>query len=181
MRNRYKKIQFDLGAQHGNSGDLGDNNKFSRLSKFETDNGSVFEAEELRIALDVLMKKREQDRSIIEKRITVNINKLVMPFIEKLKNTALNAKQKELVECLESSLDNIKSSFLENLDKKFLNLTPMEIQVACLVREGKSNKEMAEVLCLSINTILSHRSRVRKKLGLNNKKVNLRSYLLSLK
>jgi predicted RNA-binding protein YlqC (UPF0109 family)/DNA-binding CsgD family transcriptional regulator len=137
----------------------------------------LLEVEDLQTALDVLMKKREKDKKIIEERITDNINKLVFPFIKKLKNTVLSANQKELVECLESNLDNIKSSFIENLNQKFLNFTPMEIQVASLVRDGKSNKEIAKLLCLSINTILSHRSRVRQKLGLKNKKVKRRTQI----
>jgi predicted RNA-binding protein YlqC (UPF0109 family)/DNA-binding CsgD family transcriptional regulator len=112
----------------------------------------LLEVEDLQTALDVLMKKREKDKKIIEERITDNINKLVFPFIKKLKNTVLSANQKELVECLESNLDNIKSSFIEN-------------------------KEIAKLLCLSINTILSHRSRVRQKLGLKNKKVKRRTQI----
>lgn len=52
--------------------------------------------------------------------------------------------------------------------------------MATLVREGKSNKDMAELMNLSVNTVESHRHNLRKKLGLQKKKINLRTYLLSL-
>ena len=59
-------------------------------------------------------------------------------------------------------------------------MTAKELQVATLVREGKANKEIADLMSVSLNTIEIHRYNLRKKLGLRNKKVNLRSYLLSL-
>jgi len=41
-------------------------------------------------------------------------------------------------------------------------------------------KEIADMLHLSTNTIVSHRYNIRTKLGLKNRKVNLRSYLQTL-
>jgi DNA-binding CsgD family transcriptional regulator len=55
----------------------------------------------------------------------------------------------------------------------------MEIKVANLIKEGRTNKEMAELLLRSKNTILFHRHNIRTKLGVKNKKINLRSHLLS--
>ncbi len=49
------------------------------------------------------------------------------------------------------------------------SLTDREKQVLKLVAEGKSNKEVAELLGISVKTAMSHRERVMEKLGLHNR------------
>jgi len=56
----------------------------------------------------------------------------------------------------------------------------MEVQVANLIKAGKGNKEIASILGVSLNTIMTHRYRLRSKLGLKQQKVNLSSYLSSI-
>jgi DNA-binding NarL/FixJ family response regulator len=82
---------------------------------------------------------------------------------------------------LESHMREIISPFTKRLSDKYLGLTPLEVQVAGLIKEGKTTKEIAESLVVSVNTVSAHRFHIRKKLGLNYRKVNLRVYLKSLK
>jgi DNA-binding NarL/FixJ family response regulator len=49
------------------------------------------------------------------------------------------------------------------------SLTDREKQVLKLVAEGKSNKEVADVLGISVKTAMSHREHVMEKLGLHNR------------
>ncbi|MCD4717536.1 MAG: helix-turn-helix transcriptional regulator, partial [Desulfobacterales bacterium] len=109
-----------------------------------------------------------------------NVKQLVIPYLNRLKKSPLNTDQMILINTLESNLDNITSPLISKLSSSFLNLTPMEIRIAHFVKEGLMNKEMAELLGTSLNTISSHRYKLRTKLGLKNKGINLRSYLLSL-
>jgi DNA-binding CsgD family transcriptional regulator len=108
-----------------------------------------------------------------------NVKELISPYLDRLKKSRLNTNQKTLVNILDSNLNNMISPFISKLSFKYFNLTPMEIRVANLVKEGKTNKEIAEILCLSKNTILFHRYNIRRKLSLKNKKINLRTHLLS--
>jgi DNA-binding NarL/FixJ family response regulator len=48
-------------------------------------------------------------------------------------------------------------------------LTDREKQVLKLVAEGRSNKEVAELLDISVKTAMSHREHVMQKLGLHNR------------
>ncbi|MFO8084095.1 MAG: LuxR C-terminal-related transcriptional regulator [Desulfobacterales bacterium] len=136
--------------------------------------------EESNIALKVILKQRELDRVDLEQRVLENIKELVFPYLEKLKNSNLGKSQKAIVDIIEVHLKDIISPFLKRLTSLSKILTPQELQVATMIKDGKSTKEIADMLNVSISTINFHRKNLRVKFGLNNKKANLRSYLLSL-
>jgi DNA-binding CsgD family transcriptional regulator len=136
--------------------------------------------EEMNTALKVLLRRREEDRTEIEEKILVNVKELVSPFLEKLKSTKLHPRQLAYIDILESNLKNIISPFSRKLSSTYLSLTPTEIQIANLVKQGKTAKEIAELMNVSTGTIEGHRKNLRLKLGIKNKKANLRSFLLSL-
>jgi len=135
---------------------------------------------EINIALRVLLKKRDEDKTKLEEKVLSNVRDLVVPYLEKLEKTGLNNSQKTYVGILESNLNDIISPFIRTLSSTQLNISPTEIQVANLVKQGKTTKEIAELLHSSTRAIEFHRNSLRNKLGLKNKKANLRSYLLSL-
>jgi len=136
--------------------------------------------EEANAALRVLLKKRDEDRLELEEKVLSNVKELVLPYLGKLKRTGLDQRQKTFASILESNIDDIISPFLRRMSSRYLGLTPAQIQVANLVRQGKRTKDIAELLDLSPKTIEDHRKNLRKKLGLKNKKANLRTHLLSI-
>ena len=138
------------------------------------------ELEEANTALKVLLKRRDEDKTEIEQKVLLNIKELVMPYAEKLKKTSLDKQQTAYLNLLESNLNNIISQFTYKLSAKALGLTPKEIHVANLVRDGKTSKEIAQLFNVSVRAIEFHRKRIRDKLGLKNSKINLRSHLLSM-
>lgn len=82
-----------------------------------------------------------------------------------------------MIELLEITTGNLAHPLARNLESQLLKLTAREMQLANLIRLGKSNKELMVLLNLSANTVGTHRNNLRKKLGLRHKKINLRTYL----
>jgi DNA-binding CsgD family transcriptional regulator len=131
-------------------------------------------------ALRTLLKQRDEDRDGIEEKVVANVRELVLPFLQNLKESELNVQQKINVDVLETNLNSIVSPFSRTLSTKYLSLTPQEIQIAVLIKEGKNNREIADVMNLSRRTIESHREHMRRKMGLKHKRANLRAHLLAL-
>ena len=102
-----------------------------------------------------------------------NVMQLVEPCLDKLKSSGLNETQRGCLEILESSLRQIVSPLLRDLVASETNLTPTEARITNLIKFGRSSKEIAEVLNLSIKTIETNRRNIRTKLGLNRSKTNL--------
>lgn len=136
--------------------------------------------EEMNTALKVLLKQREQDQSEMEDKVLANMRHLVLPYLGKLKSGRLGEKERSCIRVLESNLMSIISPFSQRLSSKLLNLTPKELQVAGLIKEGRTSKEIAELLDVAPSTVALYRNRIRKKLTVTGKKVNLRTYLASL-
>jgi DNA-binding NarL/FixJ family response regulator len=124
--------------------------------------------------------KREGDKKELEESVLFNIKTLVEPHLERLKAGDLTSRQRAHLEMLESKLGEIISPFAYRLPHLFKRLTPVEIHVADLVKRGKSTKEIAQLIQVSDQTVSVHRRSIRKKLGLDHRKTNLRIHLLSI-
>jgi PAS domain S-box-containing protein len=135
--------------------------------------------EETNAALRVLLKQREEDKADLEEKVLHNIKELVLPYVDKLRAGQQN-KDTVIVDIVESNLNEILSPFIKSMASKYANFTPKEIQIADLMKKGKTTKEISAILNLSPRTIDIHRYNIRRKLNINKKKVNLQSYLLSL-
>lgn len=136
--------------------------------------------EEVNTALKVLLEQREKDKNELEEKILFNVKKLILPYVERLKNRRLDEEQKTYLDVVETNLRNIISPFAIRLTSVYANFTPLEIRVADFIRGGKTVKEIARAFGVSESAVNLHRQHIRNKLGLKNQKINLRTYLLSL-
>ena len=84
------------------------------------------------------------------------------------------------VEMIEAGLKDITSPFTGKLTVAYMDLTPREIQVANLIKQGKQTKDIAVFMGISSAAVNLHRNHLRAKLGLKNKKMNLFAFLSSL-
>lgn len=128
---------------------------------------------------ETLTQQLDENRSKVEKAVLASVKTLVLPYVEQLKNYRSKNEQKELLNILESNLNEITSTFVKDLNDSDSSFTPMEIKIAHLIRQSKTNKEIARILSVSIRTVEFHRDNLRAKLGIKNRQVNLRSLLLS--
>jgi len=135
--------------------------------------------EDLNAALRVLLKQRDEDKAELEEKVLVNVKKLVMPNVEKLQAEPIGSKAVSYLGTLESNLKDIVSPFARKLSAKYVDLTNREIQIAALIKEDRTTKDIAEMLNISESAINIHRFNIRRKLGLT-KKHNLHAYLTSL-
>jgi len=133
--------------------------------------------EEINVALNVLLEKRVEDKEIMQEQVLSNIKKLALPYVGKLKKSGLSEIQKVLADAIESGLYEIVAPFSLKLSSGSFGLTPSEIIVADLIKHGKSTKEISVICNLSPKTIDRHREKIRTKLGIKNKKINLQSHL----
>jgi PAS domain S-box-containing protein len=135
--------------------------------------------EDLNTTLRTLLEQRDQDRTLLEERVIANINKLIMPALEKLKATSISRHAASFVGILETNLKEIVSPFSRQLTVQSASLTQTEIQIANCIMQGMRSKEIAVMMKLSKGTIDFYRNNIRKKLGIRNQKANLQSYLLA--
>ncbi len=136
--------------------------------------------EEANIALKVLLKELENERHALEEKVVCNINGLTRPHLEKLAAGNLSQRQRALLDAVNSSLDDIASPLSRRFIIESSHLTPGETQVANLIRQGKTTKEIADLMRVATSTIDFHRLNIRHKFGLTNKRINLQSHLKSL-
>ena len=136
--------------------------------------------QEANIALKVVLTQMQKEKSEEKENVLANVKQSVIPHLMGLRKTGLTAAQEFFVERLESDLARITSPLINKLSSSYFKLTPMEIRIANLVKDGFTNKETTEELGISPNTVSAHRHKIRTKLGLKRKGINLRSYLLSL-
>jgi PAS domain S-box-containing protein len=137
------------------------------------------ELEDMNAALRVLLKQRESDRKEFEEKILTNIKVLILPHIEQLKMQLRTGENRRHIDILESNLKEIVSPFARTLSAVYSNLTNREIQIANLIKEEKTTKEITEVLNISESAVNIHRYRIRQKLNIDKRR-NLRTFLSSL-
>jgi PAS domain S-box-containing protein len=128
-------------------------------------------------ALKVLLDQREHEKKETEQKILASAKRLILPFLDQLLTSGLNPEQRALADVIKTGVQEITSPFGHNLSSSLVGLTPRELSVAALVKEGKASAQIAEILGVSENAVAFHRQNIRRKLGILKKNVNLCSYL----
>lgn len=130
----------------------------------------------LNTALTVFMERRKRDRREFLASVQASLAALVLPYLAELEAEPLTPRQRNLLEIARHNLADMETRTFPPAMPG--GLTPKESRVADLVRRGKTSREIAELLGISLKTVEYHRSRLRKKLGLRGRASRLLPSLL---
>jgi DNA-binding CsgD family transcriptional regulator/FtsZ-binding cell division protein ZapB len=134
--------------------------------------------QESNAALRTVLKRIEEEKHEMYRHIKTNVDKIIMPIIHAL-DLQLPQTQRKYVEMIKTNLEEITSPFISQLSNSYHHLTPIEITVCNMIRNGLRTKEIARMRGVSTATINRHRENIRRKFAITNSNVNLATYLQS--
>ena len=119
-----------------------------------------------------ILAQREQYREELEATITSNVEKFIKPSLNYLKKSV----REQDVNMVNGLIDEIVYPITKKRPSAISTLTPRELQVCALIKEGNVSKEIADKLFITQKTVDYHRINIRKKLGIK-RSTSLRTYL----
>jgi len=134
--------------------------------------------QESNTALRIVLARIEQEKQEIHRDIKMNVEKILMPILHAL-TLQLPPAYRKYVEMLQSNLEEITSPFISRLSLSYHSMTPTEIAICNMIRNGMRTKEIAVMRGVSEATINRHREKIRRKLKITNQDVNLATFLQS--
>ena len=146
-----------------------------RKSSLERLNTELFEVNQ---ALSVLARNIDKEKHALERKVAHVVNAKIMPIIKGLQKDINCRKRLADLEVLAHYLKEIISD--SNLNYNiFPPLTEHEMRVAVMIKNELTSQKIADVLSISLHTVKTHRKNIRRKLKIQNSRVNLASYLKS--
>ncbi len=166
-----KKLQLGLTEKEKTEKKL---KEFSTL--LEEQKASV---ERKNIALQEILEQLHTEKEQIKNNVMENVKNILIPVIHRMKKGSRKYEKSDLA-ILEKELKSLTSGFGRSVSDKKLMLTPREIEICNMIRNGLTSKDISRTLGLSKKTVDGHRYRIRNKLGIRNNKYNLSSVLQHL-
>ena len=129
-------------------------------------------------AVSVLARNIDKKKEDLEKRIFNMCNGKLLPILKRLQKDAFCQKRQADLELVINYLNEIihGSTFYHNIDSQ---LSDQELRVTLMIKNGLTSQQIADLLCISLYTVKTHRKNIRKKLKIDNTDINLISYLKS--
>ncbi len=129
-------------------------------------------------ALREILDLVEIEKKKIKENVSNNVEAAVLPALSRL-GRASTRHEKKYIGIIEQHLKDLTSVFGSEVSRPSHRLSPREIEIANLVKSGLTSKDIAVNLGISIKTVETIRNKIRRKLGLVNRSVNLTSYFRS--
>ncbi len=136
---------------------------------------------EMNTAMRVILDKRNEERMHTEENIRATLKEMIEPHLQRLESSMTGKTQQQLIGLIRMNLEEVAGSPLPKISSVYLHFSPSELQIVNLIRKGRTTKQMAALLNISPRTVEAYRNTIRKKLGLKNRKINLKAFLSSFK
>jgi PAS domain S-box-containing protein len=120
-------------------------------------------------ALREVLAFLESERNAVRDQVVANRDGLILPLLLDLR-TRLSSEHAVTIAAIEQALANIADPFVLKLIHRYGSLSPREIEVCVMIKQGLSSKEIADRLSVSLHTIHKFRQRIRRKLDITNAK-----------
>ncbi len=128
------------------------------------------------VALHDSLAQSRQEKKMIGISIQAKIDKIITPIFYAIE-AGMDERQKKYLDLLKKNFQDIVSPFVEGKPNIFTRLSPVEVVICDMIKNGLSSKEIANLRGITPATVGRHRENIRHKLGLANRKINLVSYL----
>lgn len=130
------------------------------------------------IALSEMLKQIEWEKHKVETNVALNSREILLPLLDKMQLSGASAKY---IALLKESLKQLSTEFGGIAAHENSKLTPREIEIATMLRSGLANKEISDLLHITIRSTEWHRYNIRKKLHIKGKRKNLRAIMMQSK
>ena len=131
-------------------------------------------------ALTVLFDHNRHTEDEIRENMQASLEQLIIPCLDLLENcVAGNPAAQAALQLTRESVQRVTLPLVKKLTSPSIGLSARELQIAHMIARGRPTKEIALSLNLALGTVEFYRDRIRRKLGIKNKKTNLRTYLLN--
>ena len=134
------------------------------------------ELQETNLVLKRLVHEIEEEKAEINHIMQNNIERLILPDLSRMVEASVK-KRCQLRDTIRTNLLELSAPVVGEHTEAYTLLTPTELRVLNLIRQGRSSKEIAEALNISPQTVATHRKKIRRKLHICGKKINLNSFV----
>ena len=131
----------------------------------------------MNVALRTVIESVEEEKKDMHEDFALQVREQILPALDRMIKEPLPQMRKSFGKFIKDRLEALTGKAGDQFEELLLKLTPREIEICRYIETGKSSEHTAELLGLSVDTILTHRKNIRRKLGLRGKKISLISYL----
>lgn len=130
-------------------------------------------------ALKSSLDSREAETRAIKEELLLNMKNYAFPYIEMIEQQNPGDEILSIAKMLKETMNDLISPASKTLFARYINLTPQEVKIANLIKNGKNTKEISKFLNIAPSSVSTYRNHIRNKMGLLNSGTNLETYLSS--